>query len=464
MYKDVMAQASSSLAQVVGQVDLDAAFGQGARDLVEATLEEFSGSKDECEAICQALCCICLLCSHVDCHCCDDCLRGLGRRRRSSSWLETPKQQVMEDGPTPSLLERFASLTSEDLGAVVRGAGSQQWNLQERLGLWLFEQKFSAPEREQLEKCMEQVKAAAPDLLTEDLVNTTEVEQQLNSHNAKVLAKLFKFFAVTAVAKHGAQIAEGGLGALNIGECEKVLCAGDLKYELDETGIHQCTWSCPADGGHPLIPGQFQSVGLSLAEQVQDLQPWRDETAQALQAVDESKQLHSEEDFETSKAWAMAKDVDVRFHKALSGDPLVLLKTQTPSELGRPEATALRYHGKCVSDAFAVGERLIFTGQSKDIPHEAVVKINRLATSGWFELSPVPAQHLEVKYLGQKVIVPISQVRRETMGKVRVDPALQDWLYSTKNHLEVTLPAKHDPSRQQVADTLWLPVKKDKGE
>ena len=94
MYKDVMAQASSSLAQVVGQVDLDAAFGQGARDLVEATLEEFSGSKDECEAICQALCCICLLCSHVDCHCCDDCLRGLGRRRRSSSWLETPKQQV----------------------------------------------------------------------------------------------------------------------------------------------------------------------------------------------------------------------------------------------------------------------------------------------------------------------------------------------------------------------------------
>lgn len=390
--------------------------------------------------------------------------------------MEVPTQQVMEpmekpEKPSflekPSLLERIASLTSEDLGAVVRGAsGSREWTLQERLGFWLFEQKFTQPERQQLEKCIQEVQKVAPDLLDEDEVNVTEAERELNSHSPKTLAKLFKLLVTTAVAKHGAQIAEGGLGSIGIGECEKVICAGDLKYELDGTGLHKCTWNCPADGDQPMIPAQFQSVGISLAEQVQEMEAetFRNETQEALEAIDESKQL-SDKDFKSSKAWDMVKKLDLNFHKAISDDPLVLLKTDGPNQLGRPRASAVRYHGKCAPDDLIVGQRLIFTGRGHaDIPYEAVVKVERLATNGWLDFFPVPAGHVEIKYLGKKVVVPISQVKREALGKVKVDPGLQDWLFSTQNHLEVKPPAKHDPSRQQVADTLWLPVKKDKGE
>jgi len=361
-----------------------------------------------------------------------------------------PQQQVMESmekPEKPSLLERIASLTSE-----------------ERLGFWLFEQKFTAPERQQLEKCIQEVQKVAPDLLDEDAVNVTEAERELNSHNPKTLAKLFKLLVTTAVAKHGAQIAEGGLGAMGIGECEKVICAGDLKYELDDTGVHKCTWNCPAHEDQAMIPGEFQSVGMSLAEQVQEMevQPFRNETTEALEAVEESKQL-SDKDFKSSKAWDMVKKLDINFHKAISDDPLVLLKTDGPNQLGRPKASAVRYHGKCAPDVFTVGDRLIFTGKGhKDIPYEAVVKVNRLANA-WLDIFPVAEGYVEVKYLGKQAIVPISQVKREAMGKIKVDPGLQDWLFSTQNHLEVKSPAKHDPSRQQVADTLWLPVKKDKG-
>ncbi|CAE7943888.1 unnamed protein product, partial [Symbiodinium sp. KB8] len=379
--------------EAFSQLDLDATFGVGTSDLVEATFEEFGG-------------------------------QVMGS-------MEKPEK--------PSLLQRIASLTSEDLGAVVRGAsGSREWTLQERLGFWLFEQKFTKPERQQLEKCIEEVRKVAPDLMDEDAVNVTEVERELNSHNPKTLAKLFKLLVTTAVAKHGAQIAEGGLGSMGIGECEKVICAGDLKYELDGTGLHKCTWNCPANEDQPMIPAQFQSVGMSLAEQVQELklEPLRNETQEALEAVDESKQL-SDGDFETSKAWDMVKKLDINFHKAISDDPLVLLKTDGPNQVGKPKASAVRYHGKCAPDNLIVGDRLIFTGrENADIPYEAVVKVNRLA-DGWLDFFPVKAGNVEVKYLGKQVIVPISQVKREAMGKVKVDPGLQEWLFSTQNHLEV---------------------------
>ena len=42
--EDLMAQASSSLGQAFSHVDLDAAFGAGTQDLVDATFEEFGGS------------------------------------------------------------------------------------------------------------------------------------------------------------------------------------------------------------------------------------------------------------------------------------------------------------------------------------------------------------------------------------------------------------------------------------
>ena len=70
--------------------------------------------------------------------------------------------------------------------------------------------------------------------------------------------------------------------------------------------------------------------------------------------------------------------------------------------MGKPKASAVRYHGKCAPDNLIVGDRLIFTGrENADIPYEAVVKVNRLA-DGWLDFFPVKAGNVEVKYLGKQ--------------------------------------------------------------
>ena len=135
---------------------------------------------------------------------------------------------------------------------------------------------------------------------------------------------------------------------------------------------------------------------------MQEVEPLRQEVADAIDAANETEKLHSEEDFEKSKAWAMIRKLKVDFHQAINGDPLVLLKTGSPSELGHAKPTAVRYHGRCAPDVYYEGERLIYTGSNKDIPHGAVVKIMRVA-GGW--LFSVPAGHVEVKYLGKKVAI-----------------------------------------------------------
>ena len=38
----------------------------------------------------------------------------------------------------------------------------------------------------------------------------------------------------------------------------QVICAGDLKYELDDTGVHKCTWSPGSQG----LVGQLCHIPL----------------------------------------------------------------------------------------------------------------------------------------------------------------------------------------------------------
>lgn len=45
-----------------------------------------------------------------------------------------------------------------------------------------------------------------------------------------------------------------------------------------------------------------------------------------------------------------------------------------------------------------------------------------------------------------------------------VDEGVQEWMHSTGDTIEVSLPALHDPSHKQMKDTLWFPVSSAKKE
>jgi len=45
-----------------------------------------------------------------------------------------------------------------------------------------------------------------------------------------------------------------------------------------------------------------------------------------------------------------------------------------------------------------------------------------------------------------------------------VDEGVQEWMHSTGDTIEVSLPALHDPSHKQMKDTLWFPVSSAKNQ
>ena len=122
-----MTETTASVGKIFSQLNLDAAFGAGTRELLDSTLEEFTGleTRDEWEMCC--FCCI--LCCHTGTACMDCCmdLSYDRRHRRQYSLAEAPQQEAMEDDkPKQSLLERIASLTSEDLSIALRRVMSCQ--------------------------------------------------------------------------------------------------------------------------------------------------------------------------------------------------------------------------------------------------------------------------------------------------------------------------------------------------
>ena len=76
--------------------------------------------------------------------------------------------------------------------------------------------------------------------------------------NHKAVLRVFRHFLGVFLLKHGRAISDPniGLAGLGLGECGKVLCAGDLEYKLDTSGWHMCTWNC-TDGQ---VPNKFKAA------------------------------------------------------------------------------------------------------------------------------------------------------------------------------------------------------------
>ncbi|CAE7746247.1 unnamed protein product, partial [Symbiodinium sp. CCMP2456] len=232
-------------------------------------------------------------------------------------------------------------------------------------------------ERNNLEKCVEQVKLEMPELMEEDHVTKKDVEQKKNS-DAKVAAKFIKLLAATTLTKHGAAIAGTGLGAVKLQHCEPVLCAGDLKYKLDQTGLHQCTWNCPTGQ----VPALFQSVGAEMMEELQEVTPLDEEKKDVQEAIKEADTVASSpKEFEKSQALAQVNKLKLRFHEALGNETLKLSQTASPTNMGNVKTSAIRYHGKCSPPEKFEGElkrAVLFQGDQKEIPKGSVVEVTRL--------------------------------------------------------------------------------------
>ena len=460
---------TASIAQMVKEnVDLEKTFGVSSqfaetlRGAYEEMTDSTTGDDDLLLLHCLCICCIC---------CCEICAESERDRsyHRSNSWLELPQQQSMDlqspqqqsmgdsgsikapraDDGFHSLLDLSAA-TSEDLRAFI---GSKEMINREKLGYFLFGSKFGQPEADQLKECVEQLKAAGPDLIEKDHPDFQGLLQKAKGKDMKAFAQLLRLVGSAAVLKHGAAVAEKGLDAMKLGQCGKVLCAGDLSYELDETGLHKCTWSCPGDQ----MPDKFQVVAADFRGAEKKLNMTVQELEEKGKMFEEDAQKDPEH-FEQSGIYKSVKGLKFKFHNAFSEDPLKLFQMKAPTDLGSEYPNAMRYHGKCRSKEFELAERVLFTGSNPSIPTGGIVKVVRLPGKTWFKKT-LKSDEVEVKYLGEKVIVQRSELKRQNLARVKLDEDLQDWMKSTGDTLEVDLstPA-HDPSRRQSKDTFWFPL------
>eukprot|EP00913_Durusdinium_trenchii_P005324 g4969.t1 len=148
--------------------------------------------------------------------------------------------------------------------------------------------------------------------------------------------------------------------------------------------------------------------------------------------------------------------------------------------LGDDLPHAFRYHGKCRTTVFEAEERVVFAGTHDHIPTGELVKIERLPSgSTWLGMKKslgrrtgrrtkkdvfhIPRKldkdQIQVKYLGKAYVVAQRDLHREPLAKIKVDEAVQQWMRSTGDTIEISSEtALHDPSHKQHKDTLWFPV------
>ena len=456
---------TASIAQMVKEnVDLEKTFGVSSQfaETLRGAYEELADSTtrgDQEECLLHLLCICCICCCHINNDIDDDVYYSsyLESPQQQSMDLESPQQQSMGDSVTQarrptgfhSLLDLSAA-TSEDFRAFM---GSKEMINREKLGYFLFGSKFGQPEADQLKECVEQLKAAGPDLIHKDHPEFQDLLQKAKGKDMKAFAQLLRLVGSATVLKHGAAVAEKGLDAMKLGQCGKVLCAGDLSYELDETGLHKCTWSCPGDE----MPDKFQVVAADFRGAEKKIKMTVQELENSGKMFEEDAQQDPEH-FGKSKIYKAIKGMNFKFHNAFSEDPLKLFQMKAPTDLGSEYPNAMRYHGKCRSKEFELAERVLFTGSNPSIPTDGIVKVVRLLGKTWFKKT-LQSDEVEVKYLGEQVIVQRSELKRQNLGRVKLDEDLQDWMKSTGDTLEVDLSTlANDPSRRQSKATFWFPL------
>jgi len=458
----------STLVQLLKEnVDLEKAFGISAHfaETVRLTYEELRDASrmDECDMLSMILCCDTIS------RCCESCCRDndtsstehkKDKKDKKSSLAEVPTQEVMHDAPNeiqPSLLERLAQLSSDDVRKMMHSKGAGKM---EKFGMFLFKKKFGEEETKHMQECAETVKKVGPDLVEKDKLDIDDLVKKTKQADVKAFAKLMRVLGTAFMAKHGQSIHEKGLDAVGLGSCAHVLCAGSMKYELDPTGLHKCVWTCPPNH----IPDKFQAIGIEIPADGEN----ETMTPSMVEAERTGDDLVKDADldpkkYEKSSTFKKWNAMKFNFHTAYTEAPLRLMQSDSPTEFGHAVPLSFRYHGKCQPIAFELHERVVFTGSSpKEIPPGQLVKIERLPGS-WSFKKKLQKDELEVKYKGKAYKVKQSDLHREPLAKLKVDEGVQDWMHSTGDTIQVSLPALHDPSTKQK-DTLWFSVSSAKKE
>lgn len=364
---------SSTLVQLLKEnVDLEKAFGISAHfaETVRLTYEELRDASrmDECDMLSMILCCDTIS------RCCESCCRDndtsstehkKDKKDKKSSLAEVPTQdctlRLRHDAPNeiqPSLLERLAQLSSDDVRKMMHSKGAGKM---EKFGMFLFKKKFGEEETKHMQECAETVKKVGPDLVEKDKLDIDDLVKKTKQADVKAFAKLMRVLGTAFMAKHGQSIHEKGLDAVGLGSCAHVLCAGSMKYELDPTGLHKCVWTCPPNH----IPDKFQAIGIEIPADGEN----ETMTPSMVEAERTGDDLVKDADldpkkYEKSSTFKKWNAMKFNFHTAYTEAPLRLMQSDSPTEFGHAVPLSFRYHGKCQPIAFELHERVVFTGSS----------------------------------------------------------------------------------------------------
>ncbi|CAJ1433653.1 unnamed protein product [Effrenium voratum] len=464
LVQEVLAGTTADVAKFFGM-------SERAAGLYQAIHEEFTGTKGD-EELCMLLCCCCAICSDEGC-CKDSSSRrrrlGICQRRKQRLFkpkllMQTEPGQLSMDetdvssqpkvGRSESFLDMLKrGITKDDIVNFFR---DEAWTKKETYLLWLVKMKFGNQDRDDMQSCLAQVKAKAPDALMEDHVNATRLEEHIKQArtDGKAVMGLAKTLAAAFLMKHGAQLQSGGLGGIGLGACSKIFCDGALQYEVTESGMHQCRWTCPAGQ----IPHTYKELRLSQEGVVEPDPisiPGSEQVAESAVADASSDPAN----FGKSRTWSLLNGIPYNAEPAYSSEPLKILKTFSATRLGSSMPAALRYWGGCRPLAPQVGDILVFNLASHpQIPKGSLVKVTYLEGNGMWR-PKIRAGHAQVKYNDEVYEVLLTSLQHKDLVPLQMPSGLKDWLLATNETLAVNLP---QPTLAGEADTYFVTPEESK--
>ena len=238
--------------------------------------------------------------------------------------------------------ENYAEWKKKWLGSLMESDHMQQMSEYKKklLGM-LLKYKFGASAEDDMKACTSAAKKVLPKLLEEAFIDIEDVHTRLEKAqktNHKAVLRVFRHFLGVFLLKHGRAISDPniGLAGLGLGECGKVLCAGDLEYKLDTSGWHMCTWNC-TDGQ---VPNKFKAAFKSDDFQAMSSDDMAEEALRDVQL--------DFEDLQGTKFWKAFRNLKYEWTSVHgSTKPLAWMKMKSDSAVGDPTPRGFHFEGKC---------------------------------------------------------------------------------------------------------------------
>eukprot|EP00435_Cladocopium_sp_Y103_P059943 s618_g21.t1 len=318
--------------------------------------------------------------------------------------------------------------------------GPKRVKLMKKAAVKLYEMKFGSGSGSDLKSCMEEVSSKGASLLKDAGLKPAELSKDLEAktHDPKGQVKLLRAMATAFMAHHGATIAEHGLDQLGVGSCGKVLCAGDLRYGLDKSGLHRCDWNCPASH----LPDTFDSMALSMGSTLVGLDELAGSNSKLIEKLEEEESNADPSTVESSEVWRLVRGIKISNHNAYVSNPwspeaLQMLKmpdARTFSMAFKP-AGSLYYKGSCIPEKeYFKKHDVAIVGPNAKLPEGTVVKLDRVETTGTQKGAYITRGELQTRLRLKDI--------RFGLVPVQVEPGVLDWLAATNR----SLPAIQDPT------------------